>query len=269
MRLSLWFSLLYRFFLPNWVTNNLIYNKKAMVSPSQPYIVLWVESLSKNRNLFDIGAPGSKETAAFQAEAFGKRALYFLYECPTNVQNAGPVLSWTLSKQDFVCSRCCCSNTFLETSNKKRCSTGKRCWIYSSAKITLFLSPTPLPPDTTASFSQTAWLGTISWVKPSTCTEDNRTDKNKQTEISHIGVAVSSSSQAHIPLGDRQKGMGRGNTNPLHPALEDVDNLLLLKSGTKQANSASVLELETVRIGGLIPGSTKSRSIKQSSAPLC
>lgn len=51
------------------------------------------------------------------------------------------VLSWTLSKQDFICSWCCCSNTFLETSNKKRCSTGKRCWIYSSAKITLFLSP--------------------------------------------------------------------------------------------------------------------------------
>lgn len=130
-------------FLPNWVTNTLIYNKKVVVSPTQPYIVLWVESLSKNRNLFDIEAPGSKETVAFQAEAFGKHALYFLYECPTNVQNARPVLWWTLSKQDFVCSRCCCSNTFLETSNKKRCSTGKRCWIYSSAKITLSFPPTP------------------------------------------------------------------------------------------------------------------------------
>lgn len=109
----------------------------------------------------------------------------------------------------------------------------------------------------------------ISWVKPNTCTEDNRTDKNKQTEISHIRVAVFSSSQADIPLGSTQKGKGRGNTNSLHPAFEDGDNLLLLKSRTKQASSASMLELETVRIGGLIPGSNKSRSIKQSSAPLC
>lgn len=147
VRVSLCFPLLYRVFLPNWVTNTLIYNKKVMVSPAQPYIVLWVESLSKNRNLFDIEAPGSKETVAFQAEAFGRCALYFLYKCPTNVQNARSVLSWTLSKQDFICSWCCCSNTFLETSNKKRCSTGKRCWIYSSAKITLFLPPPPTPRD--------------------------------------------------------------------------------------------------------------------------
>lgn len=46
-----------------------------MVFPAQPYIALWVESLSKNRNLFDTEAPDSMETVAFQAEAFGKRAL--------------------------------------------------------------------------------------------------------------------------------------------------------------------------------------------------
>lgn len=103
----------------------------------------------------------------------------------------------------------------------------------------------PPHPDTSASFSQTAWLGTISWLKPNTCTEDNRRDKNKQTEISHIRVAVFSSSQADIPL-----GKGRGNTNPLHPAFEDADNLLLLKSGTKQANSASMLEF----LGAPSPG---------------
>lgn len=66
-----------------------------MLSPAQPYIALWVESLSKNRNLFDIEAPGSMETVAFQAEAFGKRTVCFFYKCPTNVQNARPVLSWT------------------------------------------------------------------------------------------------------------------------------------------------------------------------------
>lgn len=126
--------------------------------------------------------------------------------------------------------------------------------------------PPPLPPNIAANFSQTAWLGTISWVKPNTCTEDNRTDKNKQTEISHISFFQFSGRHSSWNYTERK---GRGNTNPLHPAFEDVDNLLLLKSGTKQAKSASILELETVRIGGLIPGSTKSRSIKKSSAPLC
>lgn len=43
-----------------------------MVSPAQPYIALWVESLSKNRNLFDTEVPGNMETVAFQAEVFGK-----------------------------------------------------------------------------------------------------------------------------------------------------------------------------------------------------
>lgn len=70
-------------------------------------------------------------------------------------------------------------------------------------------------------------------------------------------------------LGIHRKERAGGTQILSHPAFEDNDNLLLLKSGTKQANSASMLELETVRIGGLTPGSTKSRSIKQSSAPLC
>lgn len=39
-----------------------------MISSAQPYIALWVESLSKNRNLFDIEVPGNMETVAFQTE---------------------------------------------------------------------------------------------------------------------------------------------------------------------------------------------------------
>lgn len=160
-----------------------------MVSPAQPYIALWVESLSKNRNLFDIEASGSVETVAFQAEAFGKRALYFLYKCPTNVQNAQPVPSWTLSKWDFVCSQCCCSNSFLETSNKKRMQHWQKVLDLQLCKNNT-LSFSPVPSYTTASLSQTAWLGKKPWVKPNTCTEDRRTDENKQTEISHTSVAV-------------------------------------------------------------------------------
>lgn len=81
-------------------------------------------------------------------------------------------------------------------------------------------------------------------------------------QISQVSVASFSGSQAAIPLGNTQKGKRRGNTNPLGPASEYADNLLLLKLRTEKANSANMPDLETVRIGGLILCSTKSRSIK-------
>lgn len=237
-----------------------------MISSAQPYIALWVESLSKNRNLFDIEVPGNMETVAFQTEVLESA----LCSSSTSVPQMCKMhdLSWTLSKRDFVCSQCCCSNSFLETGNKKRMQHWQKVLDLQLCKITPFLSPSPCLRTQLPAFPRLPDWARLPWVKPNICTEDRRADENKQTEISHVSVAVFPVLRQTFLLGIHRKEKAEGTQILLVQLLKMLTTFSQLKSKKEKAiNSVSMPELETVRIG-LILQHSKSRSTKQSSAPL-